>query len=231
MPGENGLARESDIRATTDPPEPEWESSIAPQGYAPELVDEIAEMETPGQQRRKVIRWAIFTLLLIVATIWLCIPRNADLPTGDPAPYNIGQRPRPPMYIHLTDLVPETVGDFKLVRAEEKQFFEDPYIGALGVVAAYVDADLNPVQVILIDAKSDINARRYLQNYKVLLVESVRDAEVKDLIWLDHSYVQWQAPSFADRAYGLAWSNNKFFIAVTAPSQTAQENMAALFPY
>ena len=46
----NGRPKDSEIQAAEGPPDPELESLIAPQGYSPELVDEVATMETPRQQ-------------------------------------------------------------------------------------------------------------------------------------------------------------------------------------
>jgi hypothetical protein len=231
MPDGNGRRRESDIRSTTDPVPPEWESSIAPQGYEPEMVDDIAAMETPAQQRRGLVRWLVITLLLFAATFFFCIPRNAELPTGDPPPYNISQRPRPPTDVFVKDMIPKTVENYRLVHLEETQMYNEPFVGARAVLATFLSPDSQPVLVTMIDAQSDINARRYLRNYKSLLTEKTRGAEVKDLIRFDHSYVQWYAPALVDRGYGLAWSNGRFFLAVTSSNQVAQEGLAANFPY
>ena len=43
------------------------ESSIAPQGYDPAFIEEIAEMESPREKGLKVIRYFIFSGLIIFA--------------------------------------------------------------------------------------------------------------------------------------------------------------------
>ena len=52
MPNDVNYPKETETQATTDPVPAEFDSAIAPQGYEPELVEEIADMETPGQKRR-----------------------------------------------------------------------------------------------------------------------------------------------------------------------------------
>ncbi|MFQ5613509.1 MAG: hypothetical protein ACE5H9_15400 [Anaerolineae bacterium] len=230
MTDDNGPTRQSDIRSTTDPIPEEWESNIAPQGYEPEMVDDIADMEPPARQRRSAIRWGIATVLLIFATFFFCIPRNAERPNDEPAPFNLDQRPRPPADVFLKDLPPQTVGDFNLVLSRENQFFERPYVGARGMVTVYRDANGESVQVLLIDARSDINARRFLRGLKELLQQDDQ-AEIRDRIWLDYSFVEWFAPTQGEQPYGLAWNNRNYYILVSAASLEALEGVAAAYPY
>ena len=56
-------------------------------------------------------------------------------------------------------------------------------------------------------------------------------AEWQESIYIEDSFIQWAAPGFADRAYGLAWNNDRYFIAVTSPISSSYETLAAEFPY
>lgn len=229
----NGRRKDSDIQAAAGPPDPELESLIAPQGYDPNLVDEVATMETPQEQRRKAIRFMIWMLLLAGLGFWFCTPANLIVPENldDPAPFSLDTRPPVPTDKFLEDVVPKNIGDFTLVDLRTKQAFEDPYIGALIVQATYINEAGQPVTVVMTEAESYINARRYLENYKQLIEERASIEEWRERLYIDKNYIQWAAPDFADRAYGLAWNNRGHFIAVTSPVQAAQTALAAEFPY
>jgi hypothetical protein len=164
MPDTNGRSKDSDLQAAEGPPDPELESLVAPQGYSPELVDEVATMQTPAQQRRAAIRFMIVSIILIAVGFWFCTPANLVIPAGlnDPAPYAIDRRPTPPANKFLEDAMPRAVGQFKLVDLKKEQVFEDPFVGADVVRGTYVDDIGNPASVIMIQADSYINARRYL---------------------------------------------------------------------
>ena len=82
-----------------------------------------------------------------------------------------------------------------------------------------------------LEADSYINARRYLENYKTLLNERTNVTEWQETLYIEDNFIQWTAPNFADRAYGLAWNNDRYFIAVTSPVSAAQQAVAAEFPY
>lgn len=229
----NGRPKDSELQAAEGPPDPELESLIAPQGYNPELVDDVATMETPAQQRRAAIRFMVISLILLAIGFWLCTPANLVIPANldDPAPYGIEARPTPPTNKFLEDAMPRTVGEFKLVDLRKEMVFEDPFVGADTVQATYLDAIGNPVTVVMIEAKSYINARRYLENYKKLLQERATLTGWKERLYIEDNYIQWAAPDFADRAYGLAWNNDRYFIAVTSPISATQQALAAAFPY
>jgi hypothetical protein len=231
MASTNGQRKESEVQAAEGRPDPELESLVAPQGYEPELVDDVATMETPTQQRRKAIRFGIVMLILIAIGFWFCTPANLIVPEFPETPFGIHDRPLPPQDKFLDDAVPKTVGDFRLVDLRQEQVFEDPYVGAVAVQATYVDSNGQPVTVVLIEAESYINARRYLENYKRLLNERTTLAEFEEKLYIDENFIQWAAPEFADRAYGLAWNNERYFIAVTSPISEAQRTLAADFPY
>jgi hypothetical protein len=83
----------------------------------------------------------------------------------------------------------------------------------------------------MIEADSYINARRYIENYKKMLQERATVTDMKERIYIDKNYLQWSAPDFADKAYGLAWNNDRYFIAVTSPISATQQALAAAFPY
>lgn len=229
----NGRPKDSEVQAAEGQPDPELESLIAPQGYSPELVDEVATMETPAQQRRAAIRFMIVSLILLAIGFWLCTPANLVIPTSlyEPAPYGIDNRPTPPANKFLEDAIPRMVGDFKLIDLKKEQVFEDPFIGADVVRATYLDNVGNPASVIMIEADSYINARRYIENYKKMLEEQANVTEMKERIYIDKNYLQWSAPDFADKAYGLAWNNDRYFIAVTSPISATQQALAEAFPY
>lgn len=234
MPQTNGRHRkDSETQAAVGPPDPELESLIAPQGYDPELVDDVATLETPAQQRRKAIRFLIISLILLAIGFWFCTPRNLVIPANldDPAPFGIYDRPLPPSNKFLEDVIPRNVGNFKLVDLKKGQAYEAPYIGATVVTATYLDEAGNPVTVAMIQAESYINARRYLENYKTLLEEQANITNWSERLYIEKNYIQWSAPNFADRAYGLAWNNDRYFIAVTSPISAAQQALAAEFPF
>jgi hypothetical protein len=227
----NGRPKDSEVQAAEGPPDPELESLIAPQGYSPELVDEVATMETPGQQWRSAVRFLVIMGLLLVVLFWFCTPANLVIPELPPAPHNIFDRPTPPSDKFAEDLLPQEVGPFRLVNLKTEQAFEEPYIGEFVVQGTYIDEVGNPATVALIEADSYINARRYIENYKAML-QARRDlADWKESIYIEDSFIQWAAPGFADRAYGLAWNNDRYFIAVTSPISTSYESLAAEFPY
>lgn len=233
MPDTNGRPKDSELQAAEGPPDPELESLIAPQGYNPQLVDEVATMETPAQQRRAAIRFMIISLILIAIGFWFCTPANLVIPTGlhDPAPYGVDGRPTPPTNKFLEDAMPRAVGEFKLVDLKKERVYEDPFVGADIVRGTYVDEIGNPASVIMIQADSYINARRYLENYKRLLESQAKLTAWKERLYIEENYIQWSAPDFADRAYGLAWNNDRYFIAVTSPISATQQALAEAFPY
>jgi hypothetical protein len=233
MPDTNGRPKDSELQAAQGSPDPELESLIAPQGYNPELVDEVATMQTPAEQRRAAIRFMIISLILLAVGFWLCTPANLVIPAGlhDPAPYGLDNRPTPPSNKFLEDAMPRAVGPFKLVDLKKEQVFDDPFIGAEVVRGTYLDEIGNPATVVMIEAKSYINARRYLENYKKLLQERATLADWKERLYIEENYIQWSAPDFADKAYGLAWNNDHYFIAVTSPISATQQALAAAFPY
>lgn len=231
MPTTNGRPKDSEVQAADGPPDPELESLIAPQGYNPELVDEVATLETPAQQRRQAIRFLIASLILVGIGFWFCTPANLKVPELPEMPYNISQRPTPPTNKFLEDAIPRTVAGFKLVDLKKEKVYEDPYIGATVVRATYVDSSGAPATVVMIQADSYINARRYLENYKTLLHQRAPLAEWQERLYIEDNFIRWAAPGFADRAYGLAWNNDRYFVAVTSPVQSAQQALARAFPY
>jgi len=223
--------KESEVQAAAGPPDPELDSLIAPQGYDPELVDDVATMETPAQQRRKAIKFMIWMIILVAIGFWFCTPADLVVPELPPAPYGIHERPLPPANKFLDDTIPKNVGDFKLVNLKEEQIFEDPFIGEVVLQATYVDNAGTPVTVVMFEAESYINARRYLENYKRLLHERTNVTEWQESLYIEDNFIQWSAPDYADKAYGLAWNNDQYFIAVTSPVKAAQQTLAAAFPY
>jgi len=231
MPTTNGRPKDSQLQAAEGPPDPELESLIAPQGYDPTLVDDVATLETPAEQRWKAIKFMIFGLIVLAIGFWFCTPANLVVPELQPLPYNIDQRPTPPTNKFLKDAVPRTVGDFNLVDLQIKKVYTDPYIGATTIQATYVNGSGQPVTVVLIESESYINARRYLENYKRFLEEQAELVEWQERLYIEDNFIQWAAPDFADRAYGLAWNNDRYFISVTSPISAAQETLAEEFPY
>ncbi len=225
--------KDSEIQSAEGPPDPELESLIAPQGYDPALVDDVATMETPQQQRNQAIRFMIAMLLLVGVGVWFCTPADLVIPKNidQPAPFGLDDRPPVPTDKFLKDVVPRSVGEFALVDLKEEQTFEDPYIGAFIVKATYINDAGQPVSVVMTQADSYINARRYLENYKKLLEERATLEEWDERLYIRQNYIKWVAPDFADQAYGLAWNNNSHFISVTSPNQAAQEAVVAQFPY
>lgn len=227
----DGHRKESDVQAAEGPPDPELESLIAPQGYSPDLVDEVATMETPAQQRWAAIRFLLVMVALIAIGFWFCTPANLVIPELPAAPYGIHNRPAVPRDRFLEHTMPATVGEFNRVSLKKEQLFGDPFVGAVAVQATYVDDLGNPVNVVMIEADSYINARRYLENYKKMLYERAEVTEWQERLYIEDNFIQWAAPTFADRAYGLAWNNERHFIAVTAPISSTQQAFAAEFPY
>jgi len=231
MPDSNQRRKDSEIQAAEGPPDPELESLIAPQGYDPNLVDEVAMLETPAQQRRKAIKFLIYSLIALGIGFWFCTPANLVVPELPPMPYNLSLRPTPPTNKFLEDTLPQTVGDFKLVDRAKEKVYTDPYIGATVVRGVYVNSQAQPDIVVMIQAESYINARRYLENYKTLLQAQANPIEWQERLYIEENFIQWTAPDFADRAYGLAWNNDRYFIAVTSPISAAQTSLAQNFPW
>lgn len=233
MSDTNERRKDSELQAALGPPDPELESLVAPQGYDPNLVDDIAMMESPAQQRRQGIRFLIIMLLILAIGFWFCTPADLIVPANltDPAPYGLDERPAVPTNKFLKDIVPKTVGEFKLVDLKEEQAYEDPYIGAEIVKATYVNDAGIPAVVVLTQAESYINARRYLENYKNLLEQRANLTEWQGRLNIEQNYIQWAAPGFADQAYGTAWNNDSHFISVTSPVREAQAALVAAFPY
>jgi len=231
MSSSNGRPKDSEVQAAAGPADPELESLIAPQGYDPALVDDIATLETPADQRRKAIKFMIFGLIVLAIGFWFCTPANLVVPDLPSMPYQIDQRATPPTNKFLEDTIPRTVGDFKLVDLQTKKVYTDPYIGATTIQATYLNSAGQPATVIMIEADSYINARRYLENYKRLLQEQANLVEWQERLYIEDNFIQWAAPDFADRAYGLAWNNDRYFVSVTSPISAAQKALAEAFPY
>ncbi len=233
MTAENERPKDSELQAAAGPPDPELDSLIAPQGYEPEFVDGVATLQTPAQQRNAAIRFMIFSLIALAIAFWLCTPANLVIPAGlnDPRPYGLDARPTPPTNKFLDDAMPRTVGQFKLVDLKEEQVFDSPYIGAQTVRGTYVDEIGNPASVIMIQADSYINARRFLENYKTLLEERTQLTEWRERLYIENNYIEWAAPNFADRAYGLAYNNDRYYIEITSPLSATQRALAEAFPY
>ena len=101
----NGRRKDSEVQAAEGSPDPELESLIAPQGYDAELVDAVATMETPQQQRGSAIRFLVVMLILVAIGYWFCTPADLVVPEFVSAPYNIHQRPLPPANKFLEDAV------------------------------------------------------------------------------------------------------------------------------
>lgn len=231
MSATNGRRKDSEIQAAEGAPDPELESLIAPQGYDPELVDDVATMQTPAQQRRAAVRFFVVMLALLAIGFWFCSPADLVIPEFSAAPYNIHDRPLPPANKFLEDAVPKTVGDFRLVDLKTERVFEEPFVGEVVIQATYVDTSGRPVSVVVIEAESYINARRHLENYKKLLEQRANITEWQEKLYIEENFIQWAAPDFADQAYGLAWNNGRYLYAVTSPIREAQQALAAAFPY
>lgn len=229
----NGRPKDSEVQSALGPADPELDSLIAPQGYNPNMVDEVATLETPAQQRNAAIRFGIISLILLAIGFWLCTPANFVAPVGitDLAPFDVDKRPTPPTNKYLEDAFPQAIGDFKRVDLKKEQVFDDPYVGATIVRATYVDVLGRPASVVMIQADSYINARRYLENYKVMLNTRTQVVEWKERLYIEDNYIQWSAPDFADQAYGLAWNNDRYFVAITSPISATQQALAKAFPY
>jgi hypothetical protein len=169
--------------------------------------------------------------ILVAILFWFCTPADLVVPDLPDAPYNIHERPLPPQDKFLENVVPQTVGEFQLVDIKKEQVFEEPYTGAVTVQATYIDNQGNPVSVVLIEAESYINARRYLENYKTMLEQRTTLTEWQEKLYIEENFIQWVAPDFADRSYGTAWNNQRYLIAVTSPISSAQRALTAEFPY
>lgn len=223
--------KETETQATNSPVPEEFDSAIAPQGYQAELVEEIAAMETPQQKRRKAIRYLIWTVLLIIGTIYVCIPRNAERPNDIPIPFGLETRPLPSSKLFLRQIAPQAVGDFTLVHQVVEQSFEEPFVGADIATATYTNAEGRAVTVSIINAGSYINANRYLKGLKSFLEEEGQATNIVDRIWLKHSFLEWEAPTLANRAYGFAWNNDRFYYSVTGANQEDRDFVVENFPY
>ena len=231
MSEDNPRPKDSELQAAEGPPDPELDSLIAPQGYSAEEVDDIATMQTPAQQRRSAIKFMVIMLIMLGICFWFCTPANLVVPNFPDAPYTIHQRPTPPTDKFLIDTFPRTLEGLKLVDIREEQVFEKPYVGATVVRATYVDDLGNPATVVMFEAESYINARRILENYKALLEQEGKLTEYKEKLYISENFIQWAAPGFADQAYGLAWNNDRYFVAINSPIREVQENLAEQFPY
>ena len=233
MTDTNGRRKDSDVQAAAGPPDPELESLIAPQGYDPDLVDDIATMESPSQQRRQGIKFLLIMVVILAIGFYFCTPANLIIPSNldDPAPYGLDGRPTVPTDKFLEDVFPKTISNFTLVALKAEKAYEDPFIGADVVRATYVNEAGTPVLVVISQAESYINARRYLENYKNLLETQANVSEWEERLHIEDNYINWSAPGFADQAYGIAWNNDSHYISITSPVREAMEAMAAAFPY
>ncbi len=223
--------KDSELQAADGPPDPELDSLIAPQGYSAEEVDDIATMQTPAQQRRSAIRFLIIMVILLGLCFWFCTPANLVVPDLPDAPYGIHERPTPPTNKFLIDTFPRTLEGLKLVDIREEQIFAKPYVGATVVRATYVDDQGNPATAIMFQADSHINTRRILENYKTMLEQESNLTEYKEKLYISENFIQWAAPGFADQAYGIAWNNGPYFVAVFSPIREVHEKLAQEFPY
>ncbi|RME47512.1 MAG: hypothetical protein D6796_07605, partial [Caldilineae bacterium] len=131
----------------------------------------------------------------------------------------------------LYQLPPPAVGDFKRVDRKVIQSFEKPFVGAEIAIATYVNDSGQVATVWIINAESYINAKRYLKGLKTYLTQEVHAPHVSDYIWQEHNFLEWEAPSLGDRAYGFAWSNRHYYYSVTSPSKEARDFLVQNFPY
>ena len=231
MSNDTNYPKETETQATVDPVPAEFDSAIAPQGYEPELVEEIADMETPGQKRRKTIRGIIGTVLVIVATIYFCAPDEAALPPDIPIPYGIESRELPPDDLFLYQIAPKTLGNFNRVHQNVDRSYEDPFVGAEIATSTYVNDQGQAVTLSIINASSYINANRYLEGVSASLAETDDDVEIVERIWLQHSFVAWDNANLGNQNYGFAWSNEHFYFSVTSALEEPRDFFAENFPY
>jgi hypothetical protein len=227
-----GYRKETETQATTDPVPEDFDSSIAPQGYDPDLVEEIADMETAHQKRRKAIWYLIWTVVIMAAATFFCLPLDEEPPPDVPIPYNLEARPQPASDLFLRQIAPKQIGDFKLVHQQEERLFRDPFVGADVAMATYIrESDSAAGTIWIIDTGSYINANRYLTGLKSQLMEEDRVPQLVDRIWLQHSFLHWEAPSLDNRAYGFAWSNERYFFQVVSATQETRDYLVENFPY
>ncbi len=223
--------KETETQATSDPVPEEFDSAIAPQGYEPELVEDIADMETPEEKRRKAIRYLIWTALVLIVATYFCLPRGLERPNDIPIPYGLENRPLPSPELFLYQIVPKSLGEFERVHQQVERSFEEPFVGAEIAMATYTNPRGRVVTVWIINAGSYINANRYLRGLKTFLAEEVGATKVVDRIWLEHSFLEWEAPKLANRAYGFAWSNEHFYYSVTSANKEDRDFFVENFPY
>jgi len=231
MADNGNYRKEAETQATTDPAPEEFDSNIAPQGYEPQLVQEIADLETPPQKRRKAIRYLIWAALLLLIATYFCTPRNVERPNDIPIPYGLENRPLPSSDLFLYQIAPQSLGNFKLVHQQVERSYEKPFVGAEIATATYTNPQGRAVTVWVIDAGSYINANRYLRGLRTLLQETAGTGQVADRIWLDHSFLAWEAPELANRTYGFAWNNDRFYYSVTGANKEDRDFFVENFPY
>jgi hypothetical protein len=230
-PASRQYPKETETQATNSPVPEEFQSNIAPQGYEAELVEEIADMETPEEKRRKAIRYLIWTVLFVIVATLFCIPRNAERPPDIPIPYDLESRPLPSSELFLYQIAPREVGDFRRVHQQVARSYEDPFVGAEIATATYTNSQGRAVTVSIIDAGSYINANRYMGGLKRKLAAEGQAANIVDRIWLETSFLEWEIPSPVNKGYGFAWSNERFYYAVVAPQKEDRDYMVENFPY
>jgi len=231
MAVEQNYPKETETQATNSPVPEELDSPIAPQGYEPELIEEIAEMETPREKRAKAIRYLVWSILLMLGAFFFCIPRGAERPNDMPIPYNLAERPLPSSKLFLYQIAPQELGDFKRVHQEVARSYDQPFVGAEIATAIYTNSQGRAVIVSIINAGSYINANRYLRGLKAILLSEGRATHMSDRIWLETSFIEWEAPTQPERAYGFAWSNDQFYFSVVGPNKTDRDFFATNFPY
>ena len=227
-----GYRKETETQATSDPYPEDFDSPIAPQGYDPELVEEIADMETAHQKRRKAIWYLIWTVAIMAAATFFCLPIDEDPPPDIPIPYNLEARPQPASDLFLRQIAPKQIGDFELVHQQQERLFEDPFVAADVDTATYIRSSDGAAGTIwIIDAGSYINANRYLTGLKTKLTEEDRVPALVDRIWLQHSFLHWEDPKLGNRAYGFAWSNERYFFQVLSATEETRDYLVENFPY
>ena len=175
--------KETETQATVDPVPAEFDSAIAPQGYEPELVEEIADMETPAQKRRKAVRYLIWTAILFVGAIYMCRPSADELPNDIPIPYELASRPLPPADIFLRQVAPRELGDFTRVHQNVERSFQEPFVGAEIATATYLNSDGEAATISIINAGSYINANRYLTGLRDFLEEDAGAVPARRPCW------------------------------------------------
>ncbi|MEM7034517.1 MAG: hypothetical protein AAF629_33560 [Chloroflexota bacterium] len=231
MSNETNYPKETETQATIDPVPAEFDSAIAPQGYEPELVEEIADMETPGQKRRQVIRGIISTLLFLGAVIFFCAPNETELPPDIPIPYGIASRELPRSDLFLYQIAPKSVGGFNRVHQNVERSYQEPFVGAEIATSVYVNDQGQTVTLSIINASSYINANRYLEGLSKQLEEEGGSPEVVKRIWLQHSFVEWDNAALSNQTFGFAWSNEHFYFSATSALEESRNFFAENFPY